>query len=112
MGAKGTYIDTILNNLVSTSAFVDSGCLCLATISWRTALRCKAQILPIAPRPIAQVVDDPNPPFINRLASLSIGLGGYDEKIWAYVVPGQTEDLILGQRWLKNHDASLRPAKN
>lgn len=111
MGAQGTYIDITLNNTMSSSAFVDSGCLCLATVSMRTATRCKASILPINPRPIAQVVDDPNPPVIDRLAAFSVGFGGYDETVYAYIVPGQTEDLILGQRWLTNHDASLRPAQ-
>ncbi|KAI0990743.1 hypothetical protein K3495_g17444 [Podosphaera aphanis] len=74
----------------------------------RTATRCKASILPIIPRPIAQVVDDPDPPGISHIAVLHVGFGGYDETLYTYIVPGQTEDLILGQRWLLNHDASLR----
>ena len=111
MGAEGTYIDVTLNKSIFTSAFVDSGCLCLSTISLRTALRCKATILPVTPRPVAQVVNDPNPPIISRLASFNIGFGGYDETIWSYIVPDQTEDLILGQRWLIDHDASPRPAQ-
>lgn len=110
MGARGTYIDVTINNLIHSSAFVDSGCLCLATISMRTALRCKAPILPIIPRPIAQVVGDPNPPVIRHIAVLNIGFGGFHETVYAYVILEQSEDLILGQRWLINHDASLRPA--
>ncbi|KAL5594234.1 uncharacterized protein BROUX77_007591 [Berkeleyomyces rouxiae] len=112
MGARGTYIDVVLNKTCSTSAFVDSGCLCLATVSPRTATRAHATILPICPRPIAQVVDDRNPPVIDQVAVFDLGLGGLDEKLYAYIVPGQTEDLILGQGWIAKHDASLRPAQN
>ncbi|KAL5596473.1 uncharacterized protein BROUX77_007157 [Berkeleyomyces rouxiae] len=112
MGARGTYIDVVLNKTCSTSAFVDSGCLCLATVSPRTATRAHAAILPICPRPIAQVVDDRNPPVIDQVAVFDLGLGGLDEKLYAYIVPGQSEDLILGQGWIAKHDASLRPAQN
>ncbi|KAL5594183.1 uncharacterized protein BROUX77_007530 [Berkeleyomyces rouxiae] len=69
-------------------------------------------ILPICPRPIAQVVNDQNPPVIDQVAVFDLGLGGLDEKLYAYIVPGQTEDLILGQGWIAKHDASLRPAQN
>lgn len=105
-------MDTTLNHTVFTSAFVDLGCLCLATISMRTAVRCKASILPISPRSIAQVVNKPNPPVIDCLAVLCLGFGGYDERNFAYIIPGQKENLILGQNCLKNHDTSLRPAQN
>ncbi|KAL5598457.1 uncharacterized protein BROUX77_006291 [Berkeleyomyces rouxiae] len=64
------------------------------------------------PRPIAQVVNDQNPPVIDQVAVFDLGLGGLDEKLYAYIVPGQTEDLILGQGWIAKHDASLRPAQN
>lgn len=111
MGAQGTYIDATLNNSVHISPFVDSGCLSLATISMRTACRCRATVLPIVPRPIAQVVDDPSPPVIRHLAKFTVKYGGYDQTLYAYIVLDQTEDLILGQRWLTDHDASLRPAK-
>jgi hypothetical protein len=49
--------------------------------------------------------------MISQLASFALDLGGYKERCYAYVIPGQTEDLILGQRWLINHDASIRPAQ-
>ncbi|KAL2885278.1 Retrotransposable element Tf2 155 kDa protein type 1 [Ceratocystis lukuohia] len=111
-GATGTYIDVTLNKNILTAAFVDSGCLCLATISPRTVLRCKATTLPIVPRPVEQVIGDPNPPIITQIAVINLGLGGHDEKLYAYIVPDQTEDLILGQRWLTDHDASVRPSQN
>ncbi|KAL5614231.1 uncharacterized protein BROUX77_000068 [Berkeleyomyces rouxiae] len=112
MGARGTYIDVVLNKTCSTSAFVDSGCLCLATVSPRTATRAHATILPICPRPIAQVVNDQNPPVIDQVAVFDLGLGGLDEKLYAYIVPGQTEDLILGQGWIDRQKTFAKMAKS
>ena len=108
MATQGTYIDVIVNNK-PISAFVDSGCLCLATVSPRAAAAANTQLLPISPRPLAQVVDTDLPPSISTLAVFSLDLDGYKKKTFAYVVPGQSEDLILGKRWLENHDASIRP---
>ena len=98
--------------MIHLPALVDSGNLSLATVSMRTAVRCKATILPIHPRPVTQVVYQIDPPVINRFAILNICYGGLNEKLYAYILPDQGEDLILGQGWLIRHDASTRPARN
>ena len=87
MGGRGLYIDAVINK-VFFSIFVDSGCLCLVTISPRAATRFHATILPIIPRPIAQVINDLNPPSIAKLALFSISFGGLTERLLAYVIPG------------------------
>ena len=46
------------------------------------------------------------------MASLQLDIAGWEEAIFAYVVPGQDEDLILGQRWLKRQDAVLFAAED
>lgn len=111
MGAEGVYLDVILNRSMSLRALVDSGCKTLSVISPRTATACNATRLPIQPRPIRQVVDDPNPPVCSEIAVLNLDFGELSERLFAYVVPDQVEPLILGERWLVNHDASLRPAQ-
>ena len=34
-----------------------------------------------------------------------------EEKIVAYVIPGQIDNIILGKGWMERHDVSIRPAK-
>ena len=76
MKASGSYIDVYLNNCVVTSAFVDSGCLCLATVFLRLVTKSHANIIPISPRPIAQVINNPNPLRITAIASFNMDVGG------------------------------------
>ena len=86
MKASGSYIDVYLNNCVVTSAFVDSGCLCLATVSPRLVKKSHANIIPISPRSIAQVINDPNPPRITAITSFNMDVGGQQERLFAYIV--------------------------
>ena len=34
-----------------------------------------------------------------------------EEKIVAYVIPGQIDNIILRKGWMERHDVSIRPAK-
>lgn len=111
MESQGSYIDVLANKQLFVSAFVDSGCLCLATISPRTATQINARLIPIRPRRVEQVVGQTQPPEITQLAAFLADYDGIKEDLYAYVIPGQTEPLILGKGWLTRHDASLRPAK-
>lgn len=113
MGARGTYIDVVLNNTMMVPAFVDSGCLCLATVSPGVVAKLAAETLSVTPRKVAQVAAPTNDPapVISQIARLDLDLGGRHTEIYAYVIPRQKESLILGQRWLTRHDATLRPGQ-
>ena len=105
MGATGTYLLVRLNNVI-TRAFIDSGCLCLATVSPRI-LHLASNVLPVTPRPVAQVVGQADPPYTRSIACFDFHHKELREDLWAYVLPDQSEDLILGQRWLTDHEVSL-----
>ena len=64
----------------------------------------------IRPRRLEQVVGEAATK-IDKIARLSIDVDGHHEDVWGYVIPGQSEDLILGKGWLARHDASIRPAR-
>ncbi|KAI0993647.1 hypothetical protein K3495_g14536, partial [Podosphaera aphanis] len=50
---------------------------------------------------------------ISKAASFCLDIGGIEiNNAWAYVVPNQKEDLILGMPWLKNCHATLDTAQN
>ena len=86
MRALGTYVDVILNQRSFTTAFIDSGCLCLSTISPRAATLARATIMPISPRPLAQVVATQSPPTISQIARFSADFRGLTETLYAYVI--------------------------
>jgi transposase InsO family protein len=111
MEEKGSYIDVLINKKRFIIAFVDSGCLCLASVSQRFSQRKDIRRISIPPRRLEQVVNDPDPPQITEIAAFRADFDGLEEDLYAYIIPGQREDLILGKGWLKRHDASIRPAK-
>jgi transposase InsO family protein len=106
------YLDTIVDSTENTSAFVDNGCLCFAVISERFARRKHISTLPITRRTLEQVSATADPVFIDRVAHFTIDIHGFEERIFAYVIPNQSDDLILGKGWMNRHDVILRPAKN
>jgi hypothetical protein len=93
-------------------AFLDSGCLCWATIAEQYVNERKIPTILIPLRRLEQVTESKNPPTISRISALNIDIGGYEKTIWAYVIPGQTDNLILGKKWMEFHDITIRPAKN
>lgn len=64
---------------------------------------------PLAPRLITGVIENMSG-VINLVASFHLDIGGIEtNNAWAYVVPNQKEDLILGMPWLKSCHAILDP---
>ena len=113
MDGEGMYIEVLLEQTIHTSVLVDNACGCFAVISERFVRKHKIPIVAITPRRLAQVVEEgeEEAPVISTVAYLSIDIHGFEERIFAYVVPGQVEDMILGIKWMERHDVVLRPAK-
>ena len=65
----------------------------------------------IQPRPLEQVTTTRNRPMIRQIAVFIADIDGMEEKIAAYVISGQIDNIILGKGWMKRHDVSIRPAK-
>ena len=106
METTGSYIDVIINHKF-VSAFVDSGCLCDATIS--PSASAELPKIRVRTRRLEQVTDGPSAK-IEHVALIAMDIEGHRENVHAYVIPGQHEDVILGKGWLSKHDASVRPA--
>ena len=49
--------------------------------------------------------------MIRQIAVFIADIDGMEEKIVAYVSPGQIDNIILGKSWMERHDVSIRPAK-
>lgn len=101
----------IINDCHPLKALVDDGCSGYATINETTAKKLKLSFVPISPRSVSGVLDGMSSSITN-VASFCMDIGGLKtNKVWAYVVQRQNEDLIIGRPWLLHHQAILDPAK-
>lgn len=106
-GSTGMYVDTLINTSTYVRAFCDSGCLCYALVSERFAAREGLFQIDIRPRALEQVVEGARKPQISRIATFTADLEGFEMPVAAYVVPGQTDDVILGKGWMKKMNVTL-----
>ena len=105
------YIDILINSIISTRALCDSGCQCFATVSEQFVKERGLDASSIQPRPLEQVTTTKNRPMIRQIAVFIADIDGMEEKIVAYVIRGQIDNIILGKGWMEQHDVSIRPAK-
>ena len=105
------YIDILINSITSTRALCDSGCQCFATVSKQFVKERGLDTSSIQPRLLEQVTTTKNRPMIRQIAVFIADIDGMEEKIVAYVIPEQIDNIILGKGWMERHDVSIRPAK-
>jgi transposase InsO family protein/predicted aspartyl protease len=111
MDQKGLYVNAIFNKDTFAYAFVDSGCLCYMTVSSKFAKRAGLQRIPITPRKLQQVVGAQDR-AITEVAYGSLDIDGHQQdRIFAYIIPGQHEDVIIGLPWLRSEDAKIKLRK-
>jgi len=114
MDTEGMYVEALVNSTSFVRALCDNGCSVIALVSERFAQRKKLYTFPVTPRSLYQVSQIEKTPQIQikKVAHFQLDIAGWEEAIFAYVVPGQDEDLILGQRWLQRQDAVLYAAED
>src|SRR5579871_2735205 len=94
-----------------TTSLIDHGCSCYATVNPATVQRHKLPTFSISPRPIDSFLDN-EPRTITQVAYGPMDIGGHQQdRVFAYVVPGQTDNLILGKRWMEDQDVVLSARK-
>lgn len=96
------YAETLVNDAYFVKALIDSGSGSYALMSEKYAREIKLDTIPIEPRPIEGVVAGMDGE-IREVARIDMDIGGYRMKrVFAYILPGQTDDLILGRPWMKH----------
>ena len=111
LDTDGMYIDILINSITSIRALCDSGCQCFATVSEQFVKERGLDASSIQPRPLEQVMTTKNRPMIRQIVVFIADIDKMQEKIVAYVIPGQIDNIILGKGWMERHDVSIRPAK-
>ena len=105
------YIDILINSITSTRALCDFGCQCFATVSEQFVKKRGLDASSIQPRPLEQVTTTKNRSMIRQIAVFIADIDGMEEKIIAYVITRQIDNIILRKGWMERHDVSIRPAK-
>lgn len=109
MDGRPFYINFGIDGIHYTKAFVDSGCLCYATISQRLARKLRLPRIPITPRDLAQVnITVEN--AITHVAYADTDIDGHKRRrAFFYVIPDQKDDVILGRPWMDFEKVTVSP---
>ncbi|KAM7208834.1 hypothetical protein V8F06_014924 [Rhypophila decipiens] len=111
MDGRPFYVNFGINGTHYTKAFIDSGCLCFASISQNFARRLRLPRIPITPRDLKQV-NFTAEGAITHVAYADTDIDGHKRKrVFFYVVPGQDDDVILGRPWMDLEDVTISPAR-
>lgn len=106
------HTTAFINEIHQLCAFVDPGLSAFATINQKYVAKFKLGIQLVGPRIITGVLSNISN-VTNQFASMKLDIGGLlVKRVWAYVVPNQSEDLIPGLPWLRNCYAELDPVIN
>ena len=94
-----------------TTSLINQGCSCYATVNPATVRRHKLPTLSIPPCIITGIFQGKRR-MITQVAYGPMDVGGHQQDhVFAYVVPGQSESLILGQKWMEDQDVRISPHK-
>ena len=104
------HTTAILNDVNVLTALIDNGAQSYASITQRLAEQLALPLLETS-RTVAGIFDGPTAK-INHVTYFTMDVGGHKEsRVFAYVVPGQTEELILGRPWLRGNQVTLVEGK-
>lgn len=104
------HITAIINDFHQARALVDDGSSAYATLSERLVKKLKLPTINVSQRQMTGVLDSMKG-YIHHVAAFGLDIGGIkSDRVWAYVIPGQTEDVIIGRPWLIQHKALQDPA--
>ena len=103
MDFKGVYVNLLLDSILPISALADTGCSSFAVISERVVQKHQLDTVRISLEQVTGVQDNAT----HEVAWLHIDMDGFEDRVLAYVIPGQKEDLILGAAWLAKHEAMV-----
>lgn len=96
---------------INTQALVDNGCLVYATISEKLVRKLGLPRIPIIPRKL-RGFNSSKLGFTDSVVYAPIDIDGHRQhRVFFYVIPNQTYDIILGLPWMESEGVVISPAK-
>ncbi|KAI0994459.1 hypothetical protein K3495_g13722 [Podosphaera aphanis] len=109
MNTTPFLVNALLNNMNMPISYDNNDCLCSGIIDEGLTTILNLPRTSIPPRVLETAEDSSiNKPIVNSITYLSLDLDGYvTPKLWLYVVPNSSHNLILGKKWLGDQDAVI-----
>ena len=109
MNTTPFLVNALINDKVMIQALVDNGCLCSGIIDNTLATRLNLLRTPITPQFLETAENSSKEKLIvDSITHISLDLDGLvTPKLWLYIVPNSTHDMILGKKWLEEQDAII-----
>ena len=95
------YAEALINDTQFAKTLIDSGSGSYALMSEKFARSMNLETLKIKPRPLEGVLEGMTGE-LKEVAKIDIDLGGHKmRRVFAYILPGQADDFILGRPWMQ-----------
>lgn len=103
MNSDPVLIEARINRGNHVRALVDTGCDCYAVIDEAAVKRLRIPLVDRKPRRLGGFSEATKDVMSPGVAVFIMETGGYDERIFAYVVPQLGQDLFLGRPWMRKN---------
>jgi predicted aspartyl protease len=103
-------VDVRLNSTDFATRLVNSGCLCYSAINEQLFRSLRLPSIKIAPRQLEEAAgkNAELSTVLDTVTYASIDIDGHQQtRVFFYVVPGLTYDVILGKPWLEDVDVII-----
>ena len=109
MNTTPFLVNALLNDFTMVQALVDNGCLCSGIIDDKIATQLQLPRIPISPRSLETAeTATTDKPVVKDITFVSLDLDGHlTQKLWLYIDPNSTHQMILGKKWLEEQDAII-----
>ena len=111
MNGNLIYTDVVLQNNTGTSALIDEGCQCYAAINGELARRLGLSLIGHDTRDVKGASSCMKSSNIEGVVAFRMGIDGFHQTVYAYVVPGLAFPLILGNPWKAHNKIRSAPEK-
>ena len=111
MGSSSSNIQVRINSVHATKALIDSGCDCYAVVSEDLVTRLSLLLVEECSRPLRGYSEEMKQGKSSGVAVLTVEICGFEEEVFAYVVPGLSQDLFLGNPWMARNKTSYNAGR-
>lgn len=88
---------------------VGDGCFCSGIIDVKLSMKLQRPRIPIYPRRLQTAEISDNKIDVHSITYITLGLDGHiTSKLWLYVVPNITYELIFGKKFLEDQNAIIQ----
>ena len=111
MNRNLVYTNVLLQNNLGTSALIDEGCQCYAAINGDLAQGLGLRFVSHERREVKGASSFMKSSDIEGVVAFCMDIAGFQQEVYAYVVPGLAFPMILGNPWKAHNKVQTAPEK-